>query len=227
MSVGTVAIKRETDDSDQYLASKRLRCNMSDGPTFYSWPLTVLIGKSEDKFLVHQPHVCASSKYFEKIFSDDKIETTNHTTPNGQNGANATKSAPSFKTPNLADALIDMAVDKMATDVAYYIEIANVIYPHTAPRSRHRKFAVDLAVHLWDDNDFKELPKQDAPKDFLTDLLKCVGIKMRRDAIMVEDVDRYFEDMGEYDDPCKYHEHSKKKGSCHKEKRNFVFEQPA
>jgi hypothetical protein len=91
----------------------------------------------------------------------------------------------------------------------------------------HGKFAVDLAMHLWDDDDFKELPNQDAPKEFLTDLLRCVGIKMRRDAIMVEDVDQYFDDLGEYDDPCKYHEHSRKKGLCHKEKRNFVFEQPA
>lgn len=120
-----------------------------------------------------------------------------------------------------------MAIDKMSSDCAYYIEIANIIYPNSVRKSRHRKFAVDLAVHLWDDDDFKELPKQDAPVEFLWNVLASVGVKMRRDRIPVEDVDQFMEDLFAYDDPCKYHEHSRRKTLCHKEKQNFVYEQPA
>jgi hypothetical protein len=33
MTNGIITVKRETDAPDQYLASKRLRCKMNDGPT--------------------------------------------------------------------------------------------------------------------------------------------------------------------------------------------------
>jgi hypothetical protein len=68
-----------------------------------------------------------------------------------------------------------MAMDKMSEDAAYYVEIAKVIYPHSVRHSRHRKFAIDVAVHLRDDDDFKDLAKQNAPTEFLTDLIKTVG----------------------------------------------------
>ena len=109
-----------------------------------------------------------------------------------------------------------MAIGKMSEDAAYYVEIANVVYPHSVRHSRHRKFAVDLAVHLWDDDDFKDLSKQNAPTEFLLDLIKHVGVQMRRDTVHIEDVDAFFADLGEYEDPCKYHEHRRKKELCHK-----------
>jgi hypothetical protein len=232
--------------------------------SFNAQPLTILVGKSEGKFFVHQPHICASSKFFEKACSDEHKAPTDSTIKllnanakafevylkwlysgrfyiiaEGDVAKDATsdnewtkwnecyKLSSFLEDTDFADALIDMAIDKMSSDLAYYVEIATIIYQHSAPRSRHRKFAVDLAVHLWDDDDFKDLPKQNAPTEFLTDLLRTVGFKMRREAVMVEDVDQYFEDLGEYDDPCKYHEHRRGKGLCHKEKREFVFEQPA
>jgi hypothetical protein len=46
------------------------------------------------------------------------------------------------------------------------------------------------------------------------------GVKMRMDRISVED-------LFAYNDPCKYHEHSHQKTLFNKEKRNFVYEQPA
>jgi hypothetical protein len=171
------------------------------------------VGKNEQKFFIQESHIRISSECFNKAFSSDSQEITDYT----------------VHLPEVNPTAFELYVKWLYSRRFYIIAGNDVVHPDDKSEA-----SVDAEWTKWGDcyklgfflldHDFKGIAKQNAPPEFLTDLLARIGVQMRRDQTAIEDVDQFLEDLFEYDDPCKFHEHSRHKILCHKEKRNFAYE---
>lgn len=114
------------------------------------------------------------------------------------------------------DAMIDMFVQKMTKENKYFEELPNFIYPLTHARSPARKLAVDVAVHLWDEETYEGVREADYPVEFLADVVKRLGLRIRLSKAPKHDVDIFFESV-----KCQYHEHILTYSLCYKVKRGL------
>ena len=110
------------------------------------------------------------------------------------------------------DACIDWMQEKMISDEADMMDIPNIVYGIDGQLPAHRQFAVDTAAHGWSADLFDDLKEYGYSSEFVVDLLKYVGPKMRLNQAVEQDYKGFFENVG-----CKYHEHARLKKPCYKE----------
>lgn len=111
------------------------------------------------------------------------------------------------------DALIDIAIEKMSYDDTYSLDVPNDIYRLTKADSPYRRLTLDIAVSMWDEEDFSGSIDQGYPIDFTADLLSAMGKKIR-EGVVNKSPREFFENVN----ACKYHEHTLTKTLCYKTK---------
>jgi len=109
------------------------------------------------------------------------------------------------------DACIDWAQEKMLFEKATMTYIPHVVYGIHDQLPAHRQFAVDVAAQFWTEDTFNILEEDSYSRAFMIDLLKSIGLKMRRRALAMEDHEEFFRDIG-----CKYHAHIALNKPCYK-----------
>ncbi|KAI4648979.1 uncharacterized protein J4E78_008496 [Alternaria triticimaculans] len=110
------------------------------------------------------------------------------------------------------DACIDWIQEKMISDEADLMNIPDIVYGIDDRLPAHRQFTVDIAAHCWSSSVFGDLKEDRYPSEFMIDLLKYVGPKLRLSQVVEQDYKVFFENVG-----CKYHEHARLKKPCYKE----------
>lgn len=116
------------------------------------------------------------------------------------------------------DALIDMAIERMRDEV-HYVDLPSSIYDYSSTGSPHRQLALDVALHAWPNLEFNMVEKRAHPLEFLTDLVRIMGTKIR---IGIEKRSTY-ELLSPDINTCRYHEHTPKGALCYKDKCKFLF----
>lgn len=115
------------------------------------------------------------------------------------------------------DALIDMSIEKMTSDEEYLEELPNLIYSTTQSQSPSRKFPVDIAINVWAKHIFRATNIVDYPAEFLADVVKEMGGKLRDTPVLEKGVQNFFGTIN----TCVYHEHTLTNTPCYKVKRGI------
>ena len=117
-----------------------------------------------------------------------------------------------IKDVGFQDACIDLA-QEMITSGKDMVVVQSRIYNIDDGHSVHRRFAVDIAAHLWKPVTFHLVPQYNYPRHFTEDLLQYFGQEERKKCrSMQQPAETFFKDVG-----CKYHAHKGLKEPCYKE----------
>lgn len=116
-----------------------------------------------------------------------------------------------IKDNGFQDACIDLAQEKMISESGKIMDLVKCIYEAKSTWSERRKFVVDTAAHLWKGEAFEWVRCENYHRDFLEDMMKYVGPKMRKEILKRQFAAAFFRDAG-----CKYHDHNRR-GDCYKE----------
>ncbi|KAI4707138.1 hypothetical protein J4E89_008077 [Alternaria sp. Ai002NY15] len=117
-----------------------------------------------------------------------------------------------IKDVGFQDACIDLS-QEMITSGKDMVVVQSRIYNIDDGHSVHRKFAVDIAAHLWKPVTFHLVPQYNYPRHFTEDLLQYFGQEERKKCRSMEQpAETFFKDVG-----CKYHAHVALKKPCYKE----------
>ena len=110
------------------------------------------------------------------------------------------------------DACIEWLQEKMISEEDYIMtHVPKTVYGIDDQVPAHRQFVVDIAAHLWTDRRFEEIEEDDCPPEYLMDILKHIGPKMRYDKVAQKEYEDFFKDVG-----CKYHAHVALNKPCYK-----------
>jgi len=118
-----------------------------------------------------------------------------------------------IKDVGFQDACIDLS-QEMITSGKYMMVVQSRVYKLDGSHQEHRKFAVDIAAHLWKPITFKLIdPGYDYKMRFFEDLLIYFGQEERKKCRSMEKpTETFFKDVD-----CKYHAHKSLKEPCYKE----------
>lgn len=117
------------------------------------------------------------------------------------------------------DALIDMATEKMSSEDEYNVDSTKYIYPSSTGQSPHRKLAVELAVNVWFDQSFQQVPEANYPSEFLADLVVELGPKVCFGSAFRSTEDVSIHSYTQSSTDCKFHEHTLDDEECYLTKR--------
>lgn len=116
------------------------------------------------------------------------------------------------------DAMLDAMISIIVNENATLKDIPRVVYNSTESASPHRQFVVDYVAHTWPRWCFEEISEETYSSRFLLDLLTAMGSRLR--GVTPVDADDFFQDVN----TCKWHEHTKKKAPCYKDKHEASSE---
>ncbi|KAI4690366.1 hypothetical protein J4E81_007519 [Alternaria sp. BMP 2799] len=109
------------------------------------------------------------------------------------------------------DACIDWIQEKMLSEGVSIVCVPGAVYGTDDQLQAHRQFVVDLVAHVWPASIFNDFTEENCPAEFMIDLVKYIGQKMRQGEVAVEEYEDFFKDVG-----CKYHAHVALNKPCYK-----------
>lgn len=124
--------------------------------------------------------------------------------------------------PDFKDATIDAFIERFVETNSFPTSLAAFVYDHSNKGSMHRRLAMDVFVHVWRRQEYKDILTEDEddweyqPRIFLCDVLVHIGSHLENG--VKEQEAREFFDLN---NTCKYHDHGSDK-PCYKTKPAFL-----